>query len=221
MEKTHHGKTICQLRSEGIFYTEEELKTEIWKPLKGFEEYYEISSLGRFKGKDRVLNKSNGVNEFRKSRILKNNYYSNFYVQLILYVESTRYNFLAHRVVANHFIENPKNLPVINHKNGIRWDNRVVNIEWCTYSENSKHAIDIGLKENRARGERNGHTKLTDKEVTHIKSKYRKGNINDLYNDFKEKISLSAFRQICMGYTWKHLNHYLVFDDNREISSLI
>lgn len=59
---------------------------------------------------------------------------------------SSKRNYFIHRLVAYTFIPNPQNKPHINHKNGVKSDNRVVNLEWCTPKENYAHAKKIGLQ---------------------------------------------------------------------------
>lgn len=69
----------------------------------------------------------------------------NGYMKTVLYIDGKSFNITQHRVLAENFIPNPENKPIINHKNGIKHDNRISNIEWCTHSENSSHAIKKGM----------------------------------------------------------------------------
>ena len=80
----------------------------------------------------------------------------------------------SHRVVAKCFIPNINNYPCINHKNGIKYDNRVDNLEWCTYSENTKHAYKTGL-ERKISGTEHHASKLTSEDVIYIRKKYVHG----------------------------------------------
>ena len=83
-----------KLRKNILKYSKFEIENEVWKPIKNFEKYYEVSNLGRYRNLDRVILKSNGVKQFSKSKFLKNNYYTNGYTQLILVVDKKRYNFI-------------------------------------------------------------------------------------------------------------------------------
>lgn len=68
---------------------------------------------------------------------------SNGYVKIYLYKDGKKHRKYLHRLLAEQFIPNPENKPCINHKNGIRSDNRLSNIEWCSYAENTQHAFKV------------------------------------------------------------------------------
>ena len=79
--------------------------------------------------------------------------------------------FKVHKALAESFIPNPNNYPIINHKDGNKLNNYIDNLEWCTYSQNSKHAIENNLlKINK--GEEHYISKLTKKDVEYIRKNY-------------------------------------------------
>ena len=74
--------------------------------------------------------------KFKEPRVMKTWFQKSGYENIKLCKENKTYHFLIHRLVAEAFIDNPNNLPEVNHKNKIRNDNRVENLEWCTRIEN-------------------------------------------------------------------------------------
>lgn len=109
---------------------------EIWKPIKEYEGLYEVSNLGRVKSLAKFRTTPIGKDRWYEERILINGTYSNGYKFVHLRPITTQKTWSVHRLVADAFIPNPQNKPVVNHKNGDRSDNRVDNLEWLTSSEN-------------------------------------------------------------------------------------
>lgn len=161
---------------------------EIWLPIKGFEDSYLVSNLGNIKRKD-------------TGYILKNLTTNRGYNLATLCVNSKAHRFSTHRLVASAFLSNPENKTQVNHKNGIKTDNRVVNLEWCTPKENIRHAFDKGLI-SRPKGLKSLQSKLTEEQLSDIRVlldlKTRQEDIAKKYN-----ISQSAVSQIKTGVTYK------------------
>jgi hypothetical protein len=103
---------------------------EIWKPITGYEDLYEISNLGNVKS----LKKG-----FKKERILKNRPDDAGYVRVNLCSNGISKTIRNHRLVAIHFIPNPNNKSQVNHINGNKADSRVENLEWVSSIENQCH----------------------------------------------------------------------------------
>lgn len=122
---------------------------EVWRTIAGYEGKYFISNFGRVKSvfisKDRNLSISKKPVD--KVRILKPQLENGYYMIRLCNGAKNTKQYLIHRLIAIAFIPNPENLPIINHKNAIRTDNRIENLEWCTWSHNSKHAWNFhGMK---------------------------------------------------------------------------
>ena len=110
---------------------------EVWADVKGYEGYYQVSSLGNVKSLERrVWNKANKSFSNIKGMILKNDIKSKLYYQVGLTKKGCRKSYLGHRLVAQAFISNPENKPQVNHINEIKTDNSVNNLEWVTSSYN-------------------------------------------------------------------------------------
>lgn len=125
-----------------------ELKTfwEKWKDIPGYEGYYQANALGDIRSVDRCVNHNYGGVALRKSRVLKLNTYGR-YKMVCLQREGIEKMTTVHSLIAKTFLPIPDfDKPQVNHKNGDKYDNRVENLEWCTCSENTRHAIRTGLR---------------------------------------------------------------------------
>ena len=99
---------------------------EIWKDVRNYETFYKVNNKGDIKN-------------VHTGKILKYALHKTGYLQVFLYKNGKRKNHLVHRIVAEAFLDNPDNLPQVNHKNEIKTDNRVENLEFCDAKYNMNY----------------------------------------------------------------------------------
>jgi hypothetical protein len=118
--------------------------TEVWKPIKGYEGQYAISSMGRIKSLSRSTPNHTGIWK-RPERILAQTMSDRGYYKACLYRNNKKKHFRVHSLVAEAFLPNPGNLKEVNHIDGNKLNNSISNLEYVTHSQNMKHAVKIGL----------------------------------------------------------------------------
>lgn len=109
------------------------MEKEIWKEIKGFGGNYSVSSEG--------IVRSNGLLKGKNSkvRILKTEMSKKGYLRVGLTKDGKQKKYLVHRLVAIAFLDNPNNLPDVNHKNECKTDNRLINLEWMSRRDNMNY----------------------------------------------------------------------------------
>lgn len=128
-------------------YTEDELIDERWMKVIGWEGLYLISDFGRVASYLRPGNHI--IKFFDLPHLLKLSKNSRGYYRFAIGKDGKFKTREVHRLVATHYIDNPKNKPCVNHKDGNKLNNHYSNLEWATHSENNQHAHDIGLNKSR------------------------------------------------------------------------
>ena len=152
------------------------MNEEIWKPVVGYEGIYAVSSHGQIKrikaGQGshlKVLAPSN-INGYRKVQLSRND---------------IKQQILVHRLVAEAFLPNPDGLKTVNHKNGVKDDNNLENLEWASSKENSRHARRTGLMK----------SKISPEDAIEIRrlyatGKYTQQQLGDMHGITQRYVSL-------------------------------
>ena len=120
---------------------------EIWKPISGYEGFYEVSNLGRIRSLERNVECSDGRKRKIKDRTLKGSSYSGGYSGVTLHKDGCAKFVNIHRIVAEAFVPNPLEKEEVNHKDENPSNNHASNLEWVTCKEN----INYGTRTERAR----------------------------------------------------------------------
>ena len=116
---------------------------EIWHPCAGFETHYEVSNLGNVRSIERFVSHAKGGLKKLPAKVLRQGKSKSGYFLVSFSVDGVKSNQNVHRLVARAFIENQCNKPQVNHKNGVKTDNQVENLEWVTASENGLHSYSV------------------------------------------------------------------------------
>ena len=178
------------------------METEIWKKVPNYSTY-EVSSFGRIK----TFNwKNHGTEAIMKPALDGGGYLRT----MLKRDDGKTHTIKVHRIVGSTFILNPEDKPEINHKNGIRSDNRLSNLEWVTHAENIKDSFISGRSNNE--GVKNPCSKLTDDQVRDIRANYVHGRRSQ--HDAGEtktqialryNVSVGVIKKIIQNKSWKHL----------------
>lgn len=182
---------------------------ELWLTIVGNEDY-EVSNCGNVRSKIRTkVNIYGSVRTYKPQNIKASvDRYGYFYVRLRLYGKQSHH--LIHRLVATAFIPNPDNKPTVNHKDGIKSNIIVSNLEWATHSENNQHAYNTGLNVRRI-----GINNPNSKAVVQLDMG---GNILNRFScaqeaERKTNVANQSISKCCLGkrpyaggYVWKFEN---------------
>lgn len=168
---------------------------EIWKDIKGYEGFYQVSNLGKVRSLDRIVNGNR-----LKGKILSQVQDTKGYLFLQLSKNGNSKRFSVHRLIAEAFIPRIEGKNYIDHINGIRNDNRIKNLRWCTHQENDSFPLSRLHRSQAAMGNKRWlgkhHTDETKKKLSELKKGIKQPDAwTRISDENKRKILMAAIEK--------------------------
>lgn len=182
---------------------------EVWKPVVGWEESHEVSSLGRVRSIDKTITTSHGISRRYRGQMLtpylleyKDQGYRRPFIKLGH--NGRKETLLVHRLVADAFCYKPAGCDVVNHIDCNPINNRADNLEWTTHSGNSRHAAAAGRYADQPRGSMKFFAKLTEADVEDI---IRRLHSRESQKGIAEEYGVAPpiISNINRGIAWSHV----------------
>ena len=177
----------------------ESFEGEIWKQCT-VSAFYEISNYGRIKQIGSITKSKHPIPRITPQRLDSKGYCS---CSLITTDSKHSNGFKTHRLVGFCFIENLNNLEHINHINGQKTFNVVYNLEWMSNLDNMRHSYRIGLRKDSSKGEMNGRSVLSEKDVIKVYENFELKTVNEYMEEYK--VERSAIQLIYNDKNWTHI----------------
>lgn len=192
---------------DGIIYTEK------WKDIIGYEGHYKISTFGRVKSLMRLTPHYRGGFLKKKALILSQGLDTDGYPQVLLCINGVPKGFKIHQLVAAAYIKNKDNKPTVNHKFGVKTDNRFTMLEWFTVSEQTSHSYRVLNRKLSSSAYKSGNENKKSISVNRLNEN---GMILDTFNGIREAqretgVNRGGIMAVCNGkqktagnYKWEY-----------------
>ncbi|WP_204172706.1 NUMOD4 domain-containing protein [Staphylococcus sp. GDY8P72P] len=179
---------------------------EIWKDIEGYEGIYQVSNKGKVKSLKRIILKSDGKKQLIHERVLQPQDSGHGYYRVNLYKDKKEKSISVHSLVLETFTNKRVKGRVINHIDGDKSNNKLINLEWCTPKENTRHGYENGLMK---KGEKHSQAKLKDVQILDIRRIYSEGESSQRY--------LARKFNVTQATIWRIVNNKSRYDSEVNV----